>query len=200
MCELSPMILQFSVSNFRSFRGLQTLNLAASNYDKTLPQNCITPNLPGLKGRRWLKGIALYGPNASGKSTVIEALAALAKLVRDSAKTTDPKEAIDQIEPFALAPGEPLPPTAFGIVFVSNGVRYEYRLAATKEQVWHESVRAFPSGKEQLWYSRDWHPENQLYEWTPDRPTGYHHDAKKQEYTLPNSSAILQRQPTLKRQ
>ncbi len=58
------MILQFSVSNFRSFRGLQTLNLAASNADKTLPGNLISPNLPGLKGRKWLKGAALYGPNA----------------------------------------------------------------------------------------------------------------------------------------
>src|SRR5579862_873946 len=116
------MILQFSISNFRAFREVQTLNLAASNYDKTLSQNCIIPDLPGLKNRRWLKGAALYGSNASGKSSIIEALRALANLVRNSAKTTDPKEEIRHIEPFALEPDEAVGPTAFGIVFVSENV------------------------------------------------------------------------------
>ncbi len=180
------MILQFSVSNFRAFRGIQTLNLSASNYDKTLAQNCISPDLAGLKNRRWLKGAALYGPNASGKSSIIEALKALANLVRNSAKTTDPKEIIRHIEPFALEPDEAVSPTAFGIVFVSDSVRYEYRLAATKLRVWHESLRAFPSGKEQLWFCRDWQSENESYTWAPERPTGYQRDTKKQEFTLPN--------------
>ena len=58
------MLLQFSVSNYRAFRDLQTLNLAASNYDKALPENYITPDLPGLKNRRWVKGAAIYGANA----------------------------------------------------------------------------------------------------------------------------------------
>ena len=180
------MLLQFTVSNFRAFVETQTLNLAASNYDKTLPANCISPDLPGLKGQRWLKGVALYGPNAGGKSTLIEAMEALAGMVRNSAKATDPKDPIPQIEPFALAPGKPVEPTGFGAVFVSDGVRYEYRVAATRERVWHESLRAFPTGKEQLWFSRDWQPETQRYKWSPERPTGYRRDVKKEEFTLPN--------------
>jgi AAA15 family ATPase/GTPase len=73
------MIIQFSVSNFRSFRELQTLNLAASNHDRSLPDNCIvTDDLPGLSGKRWVKGVALYGANASGKTTLLQALEALA--------------------------------------------------------------------------------------------------------------------------
>jgi AAA15 family ATPase/GTPase len=180
------MLLQFTTSNFRAFREPQTLSLAASNYDKKLPANCISPELPGLKGQRWLKGVALYGPNAGGKSTLIEAIEALAKMVRSSAKATDPKDRIRQIEPFALAPGKPVEPTGFGAVFVSDGVRYEYRVAATPERVWHESLRAFPSGKEQLWFCREWQPEQQSYKWSPDKPTGYRRDAKKEEFTLPN--------------
>ena len=181
------MILQFTVSNFRAFRDAQTLKLAASNYDKTLPENCVAPELPGLKGQRWLKGVALYGPNAGGKSSVVEALEAFARMVQQSAKTTDPKEAIREIQPFALAPGQPIEPTAFGVVFVSGGVRYEYRVAATRERVWHESLRAFPTAKEQLWFSRDWQPELKSYLWSPARPTGYQRDAKKEEFTLPNA-------------
>lgn len=180
------MLLQFTTSNFRAFREAQTLNLAVSNYDKTLLANCNSPDLPGLKGQRWLKGVALYGPNAGGKSTLIEAMEALAGMVKNSAKATDPKDPIRQIEPFALAPGKPVEPTGFSAVFVSDIVRFEYRVAATRERVWHESLRAFPLGKEQLWFCRDWQPEQQSYKWTPEKPTGYRRDPKKEEFTLPN--------------
>ena len=180
------MLLQFTTSNFRAFREAQTLNLAASNYDKTLPENCVAPSLPGLKGQRWLKGVALYGPNAGGKSSLVEALQAFAGMVKNSAKTTDPKDPIRQIQPFALAPGKPVEPTGFAAVFVSDGVRFEYRVAVTRERVWHESLRAFPSGKEQLWFCRDWQTESQTNKWTPEKPTGYRRDPKKEEFTLPN--------------
>ncbi len=195
------MILQFSVSNFRAFRRLQTLNLAASKQDKSLPDNCITTDLPGIAGRRWIKGVALYGANASGKTTIIEALQALAQLVRASAQTTDPKEPIGQIEPFALAPSEPESPTAFAVGFVSENVRFEYRVAATRERIWHESLRAFPKKVEQLWYSRDWQPEAGAYGWTPDRPTGFQRDPQLEGYTLGNmlflSKAVANNRPEL---
>ena len=180
------MLLQFTISNFRAFREPQTLNLAASNYDKTLLANCIAADLPGLKGQKWLKGVALYGPNAGGKSTLIDALGALAAMVKNSAKATDPKDPISQIEPFALDPQMPSEPTAFGAVFVSEGVRFEYRVAATREHVWHESLRAFPRGKEQIWFCRDWQETEQNFRWSPVKPTGYRRDPKKEEFTLPN--------------
>ena len=143
------MILQFSVSNYKCFRKLQTLNLVASSQDKSLPDNCIVTDLPGLAGKRWVKGVALYGANASGKTTMLEALVALGMMVENSARMTDPKEPIPQIEPFALAPGESESPTAFAVTFVAEGIRYEYRVAATRERIWHESLRAFPTTKEQ---------------------------------------------------
>ena len=180
------MLLQFSVSNFGCFRKLQTLNLAASTQDKSLADNCIVRELSGLQGKRWLKGVAIYGANASGKSTLIKAMGALAAMVKTSAKTTDPKERISQIEPFALAPGEPESPTAFAIAFIAEGIRYEYRVAATQERIWHESLRAFPEKREQTWFNRNWNPEQGVYEWTPERPKGFHRDPQLEGYTLPN--------------
>jgi AAA15 family ATPase/GTPase len=179
------MIIQFSVSNYRCFRGLQTLNLTASG-DKDLTENCIDTALPGLTGKRWLKGVGIYGANASGKSTVLDALSALKRLVLSSAKVTDAKEPVQHIEPFGLCPDGPTPPTAFGLVFVADGVRYEYRVAATQERIWHESLRAFLSAREQLWYSRDWDPEASAYAWTPERPTGFRRDTQLEGYTLRN--------------
>jgi AAA15 family ATPase/GTPase len=179
-------ILQFSVSNYRCFRRLATLNLAASGQDKTLLNNYTTTDLPGLAGKRWIKGVALYGANASGKTTILEAMEALAEMVKTSARMIDPKEPITQIEPFALCPGEPQVPTAFAVAFVAEGVRYEYRVAATRERILHESLRAFPKKVEQVWFSRDWKAESNSYVWTPDRPTGFQRDPQLEGYTLSN--------------
>ena len=179
------MIIQFSVSNYRCFRGLQTLNLTAGG-NKELPDNCIDTTLPGLTGKRWLKGVGIYGANASGKSTVLDALSALRHLVLSSAKVTDANEPVQHIEPFGLCHDGPTRPTAFGLVFVADGVRYEYRVAATQERIWHESLRAFPSAREQVWYSRDWDPEKAAYTWTPERPTGFRRDTQLERYTLKN--------------
>lgn len=180
------MLLSFSVSNYRCFRGLQTLNLAASNQDKSLPENLITTDVPGLEKKKWVKGVGLYGANASGKSTIIYALKALAQMVENSAKMTDPKEPIPQIVPFALCPDQPEEPTAFAVAFVSDNVRYEYRVAATRERIWHESLRAFPKKVEQLWYSRTWNPKSNSYEWTPETPSGFTRDKQLEGYTLSN--------------
>lgn len=160
--------------------------MIANNYDKKLLQNSTALELPGFETQRSLKGGAIYGPNASGKSGVIAALEALRDMVILSAKNTDPAEPIKQIEPFALEPSQANEPTAFGIVFVSDAIRYEYRVAATRERIWHESLRAFITKKEQLWYSRDWDSETGLYNWSPGKPTGYRRDSKREEFTLPN--------------
>jgi hypothetical protein len=180
------MILQFSVSNYRCFRTQQTLNLAASSQDKSLPDNCIATDFPSMAGKRWIKGLALYGANASGKTSILGALETLTELVITSARMTDPKEPIKQIEPFALCPSQAVVPTAFALMFVADGVRYEYRVAATRERIWHESLRAFPNKVEQLWFSRDWNAESQIYTWSPERPTGFKRDPQLEGYTLSN--------------
>ncbi len=180
------MLLQFSVSNFRSLWGLQTLNLAASNYDKTLPENTLSPEFPGLKGKRWLKGVALYGANASGKSTVIAALEALSEWVGQSAKTTDPKEPISFIDPFALDTNGAEEPTAFAIVFAEGAIRFEYRVAATRTLVIHASLRAWPLGKEQIWFERDWNSKTSSHDFSPDNPTGLPRNRDIEQRTLNN--------------
>jgi hypothetical protein len=90
------------------------------------------------------------------------------------------------MQPFALAPGQPESPTAFAVAFVADGIRYEYRVAATSQRVWHESLRAFPKKVEQLWFSRDWNTEECSYAWSPDRPTGFERDTQLEGYTLSN--------------
>ena len=95
------MIIEFRVQNHRSFRKEQTFNLAASNYDKALPENLIELNLPGLTETPFIKAAALYGPNAGGKTNVLLALRFLRWLVTESATGQKP-EAKLPAEPFCL--------------------------------------------------------------------------------------------------
>ncbi len=180
------MILQFSFSNYKCFRERQTLTFTASNADKSLPGNLISPNLRGLKKQKWVKSVGIYGANASGKTTVIEALEALANLVRESAKTTDPKSPISQIEPFALASEAIDEPTEFAIVFVNEDVRYEYRVAATRERIYYESLSSFPKGSERLWFVREWSETDKTYTFSPDSPKGMPRSKDIEARTLPN--------------
>jgi AAA15 family ATPase/GTPase len=180
------MLLHFSVSNYKAFHGLQSLNLTASNSDKSLPENLIVPDLPGLKNKAWVKGVGIYGANASGKSTLLEALGALAGLVQNSAKTTDPLTPIAQIEPFALDPKAANEPTAFAIVFVNHGVRYEYRVAATRQLILHESLRSFPKGTERMWFVRDWSEAEQKHHFSPESPAGLPRHRDVEMRTLKN--------------
>ena len=76
------MIIEFRVRNYRSFKAEQVLNLAASNYDKSLQENVMSPDLPALPELRLVKTVALYGPNAGGKTNFLRALQYLQWLVR----------------------------------------------------------------------------------------------------------------------
>ncbi len=64
------MVIQFSVSNYRSIHKLQTLNFRATRLvseDKDVDNK----NISVLNDDRILKTIGIYGPNASGKSNIL---------------------------------------------------------------------------------------------------------------------------------
>jgi len=193
------MLIEFRVKNYRSFRDEQVFSLVASNYDKELPDNLIPTSIPGLKDTQLLKGAALYGANASGKSNLLLAFDTLKRLVRDSADGK-PETAMPA-EPFALAEETASEPVVFDITFIADGVRYEYAIAFTKTRVIAERLTAFPEGKAQLWYERSWNTDRGAYDWAPDRSAYYQRDAKRVEFTRANalylSTAVKLNDPQL---
>src|SRR5271154_5282362 len=70
--ERTPMLLRFSVSNFGSLREKQELSLIASKL-KGDTKGLI--EAPELRNETILPAAVIYGPNASGKSNLIQALA-----------------------------------------------------------------------------------------------------------------------------
>jgi len=157
------MLIEFKVGNYRSFREIQALSLVASNSDKELPGNKIDRPLPGMSGLNYLKSVALYGPNASGKSNLLVALTKLASYIRISAHRLGPNDKTFA-EPFKSAACLP-EPSSFEVTFVADGVRYLFYLSLTKDRVIEESLVAYPKGLPQKWYIRKWNQETKQYDW-----------------------------------
>ena len=144
------MLIEFSVSNFRSFREKQTLSMVATP-KMWKKGNVFTPTVKGEKIPDLLKIAAIYGPNASGKSNLIKALGIIGII-----SSRQPSATLSQlpIEPFRFDPSLAELPSRFEIHFICREQRYAFELAATKDRIVEERLVGFPKGKETLLYER----------------------------------------------
>jgi hypothetical protein len=154
------MLIEFTISNFRSFREPQTFSMVAASQLKK-KENVIKPNvvgekkLPGL-----LKVAAIYGPNASGKSNLILAFNAVRRIAGMEPSNTPRKL---PISPFKFDKALLSQPSRFEVHFIASQCRYEFVLAATADRIIEEQLVAYPSGKETLLYSRTHSENGELY-------------------------------------
>lgn len=132
------MILSFRVRNFRSFAGEATLDLTAPGFRTVRP----------VSGSTWpdstLRVAAIYGPNASGKTTVLDALWALCTALRSS-------NAMGLHQPHAAAAGDPVETE---IDFVADGVRHWYTVHTAPWGIAYESLHSAPRGTRRLLFER----------------------------------------------
>src|SRR5215211_343984 len=105
------MLLEFRVRNYRSIRDEQALNLVASSSDKELADSHLAPT--GLKSLpRAVRSAVVYGPNASGKSTLLFALNYMRAVVAESAAIVQPGQTYN-VQPFKLDDTSVKGPTEF---------------------------------------------------------------------------------------
>ena len=123
------MLLQFTVGNFKSFKEKATLSLEATT-DDWLDES----NVAVIGERRLVKSAAIYGANASGKSSFLQAMALFRDWVEKSSKDAQTGERIPVV-PFRLHTETESAPTFFEIVFLQKGVRYRYGFEATPDQI-----------------------------------------------------------------
>jgi len=143
------MLIEFSVSNYRSIREKRTLSMVA--YPRLGKRtNLLKPELEGENFPSLLKVAAIYGPNASGKSSLIQALGFAGSMMRRKA---DPESYIP-VHPFRFDKELASQPSKFEYNFISRGMRYEYVVEATKERIHRETLTSYPKGKDVLIYSR----------------------------------------------
>jgi AAA15 family ATPase/GTPase len=133
------MLIEFSVGNFLSIKDRQTLRLDASSISEHSDQ------LIDAGRYKLLRSAVIYGANASGKSNVLKAMAAMRRIVTTSSKhsSTDTIE----VEPFRLSTETEGKPSYFEVLFLLDGIRYRYGFEADLVAVRREWL--FMARKEQ---------------------------------------------------
>lgn len=146
------MLVQFSVENFGSIKDEQVVSFVKSNYYKEMPEWANPCATPSLKGMALLKAAAIYGPNASGKSTILEALQTMCTIVRGSSRLM-PDEMLP-CNPFRLDSSSATAPTTFKIVFETSGARYDYEFSYTATDIRSERLEKYETARSQLLFDR----------------------------------------------
>ena len=128
------------------FRDEVTLNLQPAGTDRMLPGNI-------WEGHRYraLKSAALFGPNASGKSSFLKALSVIKEFVIKSATWMTLGDMIPGIDPFRLSSVSRGAPSCFEIVVEIDGHGYRYRVEATQDRVWREKLEHQDAAEKARW-------------------------------------------------
>lgn len=155
------MIIELSVENFRSIKTRQTFSLTKSNSDE-LVGNTFDPNVLGTSSL--LRSAVIYGANAAGKSNFIKAVKVMREIVANSAKNTQRGDKLP-ITHFKLCDSTVGKPTEFEVIFVAEGIKYQYGFSATSERVMDEWLYAFPKSRPQRWFIRAFDEAKNEYEW-----------------------------------
>ena len=156
------MLIQFSTKNWRSVRDEQTLSMVKAKGGELAETNSFQTEIPSVP--ELLSSAVVYGANAAGKTNLISALRAMKEFVLESAK----KQPDDEIPvaPFLLDDETKDQPTEFDLIFVAKGIKYQYGFSATSKQVLDEWLIAYPNGRPQKWFTRQFDTESNKYIWS----------------------------------
>jgi hypothetical protein len=155
------MLIEFSVTNFRSFRERQTLSMVAGRSSEHADTHTFESGLAGFD--RLLATSALYGPNASGKTNLLHALQVMQQTVLTSAAAG--LSLGEWRMPFKFDANSRKAPTIFEITLVLDGVRHEYGFALSDERVEHEWLIQYVHPRGRTLFDRTYEPARQDYEW-----------------------------------
>lgn len=136
------MIIDFTISNFRSFCAEETLSLYVESSSTHLSSNIAYPIDDKLGV---LKTAGVYGANASGKSNLLKAIEALKFIICHSGDLKD-GDHIPCYEPFLLNEDNSILPIVFEIEFIcKDNLRYIYNVSFNEKRIIKESLDYYPS-------------------------------------------------------
>lgn len=146
------MLVQFTVANYGSIRDEQTVSFVKSGYYSELDEWACPAESPSLKDMSLLMASAIYGANASGKSTILEAVTTMARIVKISSQLMP--DALLPYRPFRLDSKHSTTATTFAVVFESNAVRYDYEFSYTAQGIENERLEKYETARRQLVFER----------------------------------------------
>lgn len=160
------MLIEFSAKNFRSIAEAQSISFVANESQKDGDGQRFSPsNSEFLSKLTLLKTAVLYGANAAGKSNLIKSLNVMKRMVVTSARSGQRGDELPVV-PFKLDAELAEEPTEFEVVFITSGVRYQYGFLASSTQIMQEWLFAYPKGRPQNWFSREWDKDKAEYDWS----------------------------------
>jgi len=142
------MLIEFRLSNFRSIAEEQVLSFVATSTE----DNTDRPRTIAGSKKPLLPAVAIYGANASGKTSVLAGLNYMREAILFSHRLWEPEGGTER-EPFAWN-GMPEQPSIFEITVVIGGIRYQYGFLVDDKRVVEEWLYAWPAGRKQTWLER----------------------------------------------
>jgi len=131
------MLIEYSVANFASIHGEQRLAM-------------LEPKTPSSETRPCA---LIYGPNASGKTTILQSIASMRRIVLESATRMNLSDPLPVI-PFCLDKDAMKEPTRFEITLLLEGTRYRYGFSATTGHIVSEDLFVNETRRAQHWIGR----------------------------------------------
>lgn len=142
------MLIQFSVKNYMSFKEKAILALNPSS-DEEHPENINEKN-----GYTATNLIAIYGANASGKTSLFKAMTAAINMVKLS-NIMQVNQPICSVIPFKFDKKTIKEPSEFEFIFVADdGIRYVYGFSADREKIHEEYLYQYKSQRPTIIFER----------------------------------------------
>jgi AAA15 family ATPase/GTPase len=145
------MILEFTISNFRSIKDTTVFSLIAES--SKAKANNITAHRLATDDVRLLNSAVIYGPNGSGKSNVLRAFYNLLHFIKNNESKAG--QEIDFYDPFLFDLDTDTKQVSFNLNFIGpENVKYSYIIEFNKRDVTKEELSYFPKGKETSLFKR----------------------------------------------
>ncbi len=141
------MILEFSIENFKSIKEKINFSLEA------VGGHSLSKNLIDLNSSRLVKSSIIYGPNASGKSNIIEGLFFMWRMVVNS-HSFNVQTKIPRI-PFKFDEVTLKEPSKFEIIFIHNRTKYRYGFSCTEDKIVEEYLYYWEKNKRLIFNRKD---------------------------------------------
>lgn len=142
------MLIQFSVENYKSIRDELIINFRADKKyeDSKWVVNDTTIGMPIYKC------VGLLGPNASGKSNIIDALYFALKFIYRTISRKENEHI--SVKSFSFSEECREMPTSFEFIFVHRGIKYVYGFSITVKEVIEEYLLGYFSAKPKTIFER----------------------------------------------
>ena len=140
------MLQEIKIKNFKSFRDEVELSFEAYNDDVS---NSVVVMPDGVK---LLRFAVIMGPNASGKSNLLEAIEFLRQFWSQLPQTNDEGT---EVQPFLMQPDALSHNTEFDVKLYVDGIRYWYQLEVNPEKVVSESLSVYLTNRPTKVFTRE---------------------------------------------